>query len=145
MTFVGSSLAVDVCGAAEDEDAPGRNGLHQLQGAVPARHAPAEIHVRPVLRWWMNRWDLEHRHDLRYHGNGESYVQWEYMPYFSALYMVGTSNLGSWNGHWYAFYIFYGRDIYGLTNKNWEASPSTWHVWHGTKGGEICKSVYHRK
>ena len=99
MTFVGSSLAVDVCGAAEDEDAPGRNGLHQLQGAVPARHAPAEIHVRPVLRWWMNRWDLEHRHDLKYHGNGEYYVQWEYMPYFSALYMVGTSNLGSWNGH----------------------------------------------
>mmetsp|Transcript_177500 Transcript_177500/g.569275 ORF Transcript_177500/g.569275 Transcript_177500/m.569275 type:complete len:862 (+) Transcript_177500:683-3268(+) len=44
-----AALAVDVGGAAEDEYTPGRDGFHQLQRAIPPRHAPGQVHVGPIL------------------------------------------------------------------------------------------------
>mmetsp|Transcript_146758 Transcript_146758/g.471092 ORF Transcript_146758/g.471092 Transcript_146758/m.471092 type:complete len:518 (-) Transcript_146758:802-2355(-) len=45
----GATLAVHVGGAAEDEDAPGGDGLDELQAAVPPRDAPREVDIGPIL------------------------------------------------------------------------------------------------
>ena len=62
---------------------------------------------------------------------GTSYDQWEFqdpkMEVPFSLYMVGTSNLGSWNGHWYEhFYDTNWHHFFILLWRTWDMRIWGW-------------------